>query len=123
LMDIEPTAKFVTHPGSPPPKLKPPPPPPATPDQPSPKADDTLSQVQGRLPKSKTIWGGVIGYLTTAVTAIGGVIDKLGDNPYAWGFLGLVLTAGGIGLYLVIKGRIDVQKLIEHLSQDDKDGE
>lgn len=121
LMDLDPTAKFAKYDARKP-EPKAPKPPPATPEQPSPKADDTQSQVKP-VSKSKTIFGGIAGYLTTAGAAIAGFIDKLGENPYAWGFVGIVLVIGGICLYLVIKGRLDVQKIIEHLSQDDKGGE
>jgi len=41
-----------------------------------------------------------------------------------WGFAALVFIVGALslGLYLVIKGRIDVNNIMKHLSQDDSDG-
>src|SRR5215510_9177615 len=82
VMDLDSSARF----GVPKPKAKEPPPLPVPVDKPSPKAEDAEQQVP-TLEKSKTIWGGIAGYLTTAVTAIGSLFDKLGQNPYAWAFL------------------------------------
>jgi lysozyme family protein len=95
-----------------PPATKPPAP------VPSPKAEDT-ELGQKPMTKSKTVWGGIIGYLTSICTAIGALFEKLGDNPWAWGFLFLIFVSGGVAAYMIIKGRWDVQKMVEHLTDDD----
>jgi lysozyme family protein len=113
LLALDPQARFKV---STLPKV--PPPVPTVPtEKPSPKAEDTESQTKP-LPKSKTIWGGLMTWLAGIGSAIGGLFDKL-DNPYVLAAFVIVLILASVGLYLVIKGRIDVQKIIKHLSQDD----
>jgi len=87
---------------------------------PSPKADDTVSEVKP-LEKSKTIWGGIITWLGGMIGSISGIYQYIATP---WGFAALVFITGAlsIGLYLVIKGRIDVNNIMKHLSQDDSDG-
>jgi lysozyme family protein len=96
---------------------------PDAPDRPSdappanPKAIDTESQVKP-LGKSKTIWGGVIGYATTAATALMSFIPQL-NNPYTLAAFLVVLVVGLVALILVVKGRIDVNAIVKHLAVDD----
>lgn len=79
----------------------------------SPRADDTESQVKP-VTKSKTLWGGIGQFFTTAGAAI---VAALAGVP--WQVWAIVLVAGLVTLWLVLKGRIDVQKIIQHLSADD----
>jgi hypothetical protein len=90
------------------------------PTPPSPRADDTESEVKP-LEKSKTIWGGIIAWLGGMSAAFVNMFQYLATP---WGFAALVFITLvlSIGLYLVIKGRLDVQKVLKHLSQDDADG-
>lgn len=116
LMAIDPEARFVEQQPEP---AEPPPSVPTGPPPISPRADDTQAEVKPAL-KGKTIWGGVI-------TWLGGMIGTFfGQFQYIatpWGFAAMVFitVALGLGLYLIIKGRLDVQKVVEHLSQDDDD--
>jgi putative chitinase len=67
------------------------------------------------LDKSKTIWGGILGWLTGAGATIGTVLQNI-NNKYA---LIAILAFGAVGTfaaYLIIKGRIDTNKLIKELS-------
>jgi hypothetical protein len=41
------------------------------------------------------------------------------DNPYTLAAFVIIVLMSTIGGYLVIKGRIDVNALVEHLSDDD----
>lgn len=41
------------------------------------------------------------------------------DNAYTLAAFVIIVLAASVGAYLVIKGRVDVNKLVEHLSDDD----
>ena len=60
--------------------------------------------------KSKTIWGGILGYLTTIGTILGSIFEHL-NNRYALAAFGGATILGGVALWLVIKGRIDIAKI------------
>ena len=80
----------------------------------SPHAGDTTDEVKP-LVKSKTVWGGLMGYATTVGSTVFGLFEKL-DNPYTLtAFIVIIVVASGAA-YLVIKGRIDVNKIVEHLA-------
>lgn len=79
----------------------------------SPKADDTESEVKP-LTKSKGIWGGIIQWLSGSFAAILAFLQ--GMPPW---LIAVIVAALLLGLYMVIKGRIDVQAIIKHLSDDD----
>lgn len=83
----------------------------------SPKAEDTASEVKP-LKKSKTIFGGILQGATAALTAVVGFVQ----NMPPW-LIAILVVGAIVGLYLVIKGRVDVQKVIEHLSGDDEEAE
>lgn len=66
--------------------------------------------------KSKTIWGGILGYFTGVGAAISAVFQHL-NNKYALiAFAGIAII-GSIALYLIIKGRIDIGKVAEQLKE------
>ena len=114
IMALDPSASFtVTHQPAP----QPPPTPPAVPPtQPmSPAARDTVTEAKP-LQKSKTIWGAALTYLSTGGAAVLGFIQAL--PPW---LIVLLLVAGAAGVSLIVKGRIDVQKVVEHLSDDEDD--
>ena len=81
------------------------------------KAIDTEENVKP-LTRSKTMWGGIGGYLTSAGGMIVGFFDKL-SNPYTLAAFIAVLGALSVFAYLVIKGRIDVQGIVKHLSDEE----
>lgn len=83
----------------------------------SPKADDTESEVKP-LAKSKSIWGGVIQWVSGSFAAILAFLQGL--PPW---LIAVIVAALLVGLYMVIKGRIDVQAIIKHLSDDDTQDE
>jgi lysozyme family protein len=87
----------------------------------SPRADDTETRAKP-LHKSRTIKGIILTYGTTAWGMLMGFIDKLHDPYYLAAFLGL-LAVGAFGVYLAVTGRINVQKLVAHLSDDDTESE
>jgi len=79
----------------------------------SPKATDEETKIKP-IAKSKTFWGGLLQGVSGLVTAVVAFIQ--GMPPWLIAFLaGAIL----LGLYMVIKGRIDVQAIIKHLSDDD----
>lgn len=92
------------------------PPPPIVPEEvpPSPRADDEVSQVKP-LTKSTTIWGGIGQWLTTAGMSVFGWLQGI-----PWQVVVACLLVGSVALYLVITGRLNVQKIIKHLSNDDE---
>lgn len=114
IMALDPEASFVTK-AKPESQVAPPPVEPAPPL--SPRADDAESEVKP-LGKSKTVWGGVAQWLAGVIATVGGMFQYIATP---WGFAVTVLIIGSlsIGLYLVIKGRIDVNKIVKHLSQDE----
>lgn len=74
------------------------------------------------LHRSKTIWGGIIGYFTTIGAAASALFENLNNKYALMAFLG-ALGVGGIATYLVIKGRIDVQALLRKLLGKDEEDE
>ena len=84
----------------------------------SPKAGDSESAQKDRLPKSRTIWGSVVSTITGVTSALAGFWDKLDSTPHLIAF-GMILVALAGGAYMIVTGRINVQKLVEHLSIDD----
>lgn len=118
VMDMDPSAKFPAPSGVPVIVGAPTPAPAAPGDAPlSPKADDTESNVKP-LTKSKTMLGNVIGYLTSVGGAFFGLFDKL-DNPYTLTAFLVIVVIASIAAYLIFKGRIDVNNIVKHLSEDD----
>ncbi|MGZ3675736.1 MAG: hypothetical protein ACXVCO_15630 [Ktedonobacterales bacterium] len=109
LMELDKEARF--KPGSKPDYQDGPHQPPTTP-----RADDTEDNVKP-LRKSKTIWGGLV----LALTSIGSTFASMFEyvtTPLGFAAFCIILVLLCVGTYLVIKGRIDVQKLIKHLSED-----
>lgn len=117
IMAIDPEARFVEQKSEP---VAPPPAPTPSPPPISPRADDTEKEVKP-ITKSKAIWGGIITWLGGMASTILSAFQYIATP---WGFAALVFITAvlGVGLYLIIKGRVDVQKLVVHLSQDDSDG-
>jgi lysozyme family protein len=88
----------------------------------SPKAHDTETAVTtGWLARSRTIWGNVVGYVTSIGVAIGHFFDKL-DNPYRLAAFVAVLAVLTLAAWAVLTGRINAQKLVAHLAPDDTQG-
>lgn len=88
-------------------------PPETTPEKPAPQPDPDKSMT-----KSKTVWGGIIAWFSGNFGFLSSIWEKI-DNPYALAAFGALFSATTIGLILVIKGRIDVQKVVQKLSGDD----
>lgn len=65
------------------------------------------------LTKSKTMWGGIGQFVTGSIGAVIAFVQGL--PPW---LIALIVVALLIGLFLVIKGRIDVQKVVKQLSGD-----
>lgn len=108
IMDLDPNARFKT-----PEKTKAPESVPANDVTISPKADDAESQVKP-ITKSKTMWGNTLQWLSGAGATF---MAALAGVPWqVWVVLGILIA---IGAFFVYKGRIDVQKVVQHLSQDD----
>lgn len=94
------------------------PPPTTEPPQPkSPSATDTESQVPS-LAGSKSIWGGILQALGAAGTGILGIFQYL-TTPFGFAVFVILMLVIVVATYMVIKGRIDLQGIIKHLSQDD----
>jgi lysozyme family protein len=84
----------------------------------SPRAEDA-GDAEVRPPvRSRTIWGGVLSYMSGLV---GTGISFFGflNNPYAFAAFALIMIAGAIGVYMVARGYIDVRKVVEHLSNEE----
>lgn len=114
IMAIDATARFQEtrpEPTAPPPSV------PKAPPPISPRADDTESDVKP-LSKSKSIWGGVLTWISGMAGTLFSAFQYIA-TPWGFAALVLIIVTISIGLYLVVKGRFDVQKVIKHLSQDD----
>jgi lysozyme family protein len=81
------------------------------------KAIDTETEVKP-IAKSKTVWGGVLAWLSGMSGAVAAFFEHL-DNPYTLAAFVIIALMASVGGYLVIKGRVDVNKIVEHLSDDD----
>lgn len=90
---------------------------PAQPIPPPPDIEPTTTPVKP-LKKSKTIWGGIVGWLTGVGSTISGFFEHL-DNPYTLTAFLAIIVALSVAAYLVIKGRIDVNKIVKSLSGDE----
>jgi len=107
IMKLDSTAKFSASP------QKPAAPPADETPTVSPKAEDNESQLKP-LAKSKTMWGNTIQWLSGAGAT---VMAALAGVPWqVWVVIAVLIV---IGAFLVYKGRIDVQKVVQHLSSDD----
>jgi lysozyme family protein len=114
IMELDATARFRPARPVPAPELQPEPEDDDGEDPPiSPPARDTEGQVKP-LPRSKTIWGGVLQWFASAGAAI---VAALAGVP--WQVWVVLLLFAALGVYLVIKGRIDVDRIVRHLSDDD----
>jgi lysozyme family protein len=82
----------------------------------SPRADDTVDEIKP-LAKSNTMWGGIVGFLSTIASSVAGMFAYL-NNPYTLAAFITVVVIAVVGFYLVIKGRIDVNMMVKHLSED-----
>ncbi len=69
------------------------------------------------LPKSTTIWGGIVAWLGGIGSSIAGMFQYIATP---WGFAAflLVVIIISVGLYLVIKGRIDIGNLVKRLRDE-----
>lgn len=84
----------------------------------SPTAEDTEAETKP-LTKSKTIWGSILAGIGGLGGTLAGAFEYIATP---WGFAALVfiVLVIAVGTWLVIKGRFDVNKVVKHLSQDDK---
>lgn len=112
IMEIDPTARFGPAKAEPEEKTE------EVPPIPSPRADDTEKEVTPVI-KSKTIWGGILTWLGGVVGTLGGAFQYIA-TPWGFAALCVIILTLSIGLFLIIKGRLNVQKIIVHLSEDDK---
>lgn len=69
------------------------------------------------LPKSKTIWGGIVQWLMGVGGTFAGLFQYIATP---WGFAAFVFIVAiiSVGLYLVIKGRIDIGNLVARLKEE-----
>lgn len=70
------------------------------------------------LPKSQTLWGGIVAWLGGMAGTIAGFFEHL-NNPYtlaAFIFIVAVICVGG---YLILTGRLNLQKKLEDLATRD----
>lgn len=85
----------------------------------SPKATDPTEGDVKPLTKSKTIWGGVLSWFAGVGSTVAGMFEYLA-TPWGFAVFASLLVAVSIGAWLVIKGRVDVQKVVKHLSEEDE---
>lgn len=112
LLQIDPEAAFAEPPAPEEPPIEPPPAP-----QASPKAQDTETRVKP-LAGSRTILGGIASFATTAMSSLAALFQKLHD-PYTLAAFLALLAFAALALWLVVSGRINAQKVIAHLAEDD----
>lgn len=117
LMQICPDARFDDVPPDAAPAPTSLPAPQSAPAPVSPKAQDEETRIPP-LNRSRTIWGGLASFATTVVTTVTGFFDRL-SNPYTLAAFLALLACAGLALWLVLSGRINAQKVIAHLAEDD----
>lgn len=111
VMDMDPEARFADV-G----QLNPRPAPTGAPAT-NPKATDP-GQDQGKpLSRSKTLWGAILSWCGSVSGFTAGLWEHLA-TPWGFAVFALVVVVVSVFAFLVIKGRIDTKKLIEHLSPD-----
>lgn len=83
-------------------------------------AQGTLVPAAAEKPKSrmKTVWGAVGLASTGAGSAVASLFDKL-DTPLGFAAFVIILLLIGGFTYLIIKGRLDVQKIVRQLSGEE----
>lgn len=118
LMDLDSSISFtVSTPSQPEPA---PLPPPDVPEPASPRADDIEGVTQDEVrpaTKSKTVWGAVISWLMSMGGSVAGLFQYL-DNPYTLSALVIIIIVASVGLWLVLSGRLELAKLVDHLQED-----
>lgn len=115
IMELDKSAQFsvVVKTTTPPPAPKPAPDPAPEPAPPSPKAEDTESQVKP-VAKSKTMWGNAWQTLIGYGSAVAGWVQGMPT----W-LVVLIIVAITVGTFLIAKGYLDIRKIVKHLSEDD----
>jgi hypothetical protein len=83
----------------------------------APSARDTETNVKP-LSQSKTLLGAIVSFIVSGFASIQAFFEKL-DNPYTLAGFAMLLAIAGAALWLTVKGRLDVQAVIKHLSDDD----
>lgn len=111
IMDLDKSARFKA--GTTPKVPKP-----DVPQGPSPRADDTEQEVTPVV-KGKTIWGGFLTWAGGVIAAINGQWEHLA-TPWGFASLVVIILVLSLGLFLIVKGRLNLQNIIKHLSEDDK---
>lgn len=66
------------------------------------------------LTQSKTMWGGIGAWLTSLIGMVSGFFDKL-NNPYTFSAFIILIIVVSVCVYLVIKGRIDINNTVKSL--------
>lgn len=65
--------------------------------------------------KSKTIWGGVLQWFSGVGATLFGAFQYIA-TPWGFAAFALIILVISVGLFLVIKGRVDVQNVVKQLS-------
>lgn len=85
-------------------------------DPPKTRVPDAIPDAS-TLPKSKTVWGGILTWLGGIAGTIGGMFQYLA-TPWGFATFALIVVVASVGLYLVIKGRIDIGNLVARLKDE-----
>jgi putative chitinase len=70
------------------------------------------------LEKSKTIWGGILQWLGGTGATLFGAFQYIA-TPWGFAAFALIIAVISVGLFLVVKGRIDVNEIVKKLSNQD----
>lgn len=116
LMDLDSDVVFAGVPATVPAPVPSPPLAPTDPPK-SPRADDTETNVKP-LSQSMTIRGLIL-KMTGLVTGGAAIFLDFLKTPFGFATFCVAIGAIGLGFVMVLKGRIDVQNMLKHLSIDD----
>ncbi len=85
-------------------------------DPPKTRVPDQLPDANP-LPKSTTVWGGILAWLGGIGGTISGMFEYIA-TPWGFAAFALIVIIVSVGLYLVIKGRIDIGNLVTRLKEE-----
>lgn len=71
--------------------------------------------------RSRTVWGGIISTVSGIVGTASAAFAYL-NNPYALTAFGILVAIALIGVFMVVRGYIDVRAVVKHLTPDTATG-
>jgi lysozyme family protein len=87
----------------------------------SPRAVDTTESVPVRpASRSKQVWGTILAGASSIGSGVVGMFSYI-NNPFTLAAFVLAVVVACVGLWLILSGRLELNKLIQHLAPDTAD--